>query len=645
MPDVPGRRAEKVRQALAVLLAAFLAPTAALLLPARAGADEAAADRIADLFALRLTLPADPARPGTTLDAVVEAFHPYTGEPLPGRFERPGADALRLDARSAQGPSDAVEREVEVGFDGVERVRTIRRLLPREGSAAEIRLEVPRFALPGSGRLEVVLYEGLGDHLAGALQELRRRPTGCAEQTASQGWISLLLSDLLAARGEDDSPAAAEARRDLLAAQEKLARFRNGGFAYWTGAPADEALTAYVLDFLRAARRHVEVDEHMLAGAASWLRRQLDGEASGVGWRAWAALAVAGLTSEDDTDAEANRTAAEEAHEALADEHADAYTLALRALTAEALGEDADEARRRLARLAEAGDGVARWPARVATPFYGRGLAGNLEATALAVRALSGAERYHRLRDGGLVYLLENKDGRGTWLSTQATVQVLRALTAAFGGGTDAGATGAAVAVALDGEDTRTLPRSPAPGVPAAPLTAPLAKGRHRLAVVTEGTQGDGALLQATVRWYEPWRRLGPAENGLSLTIGCAPSELRVGETVTCDVTAARATPESFGMLIAEVGLPPGAEVDRGSLKQMVASNRDVWGYEVWTNRVVVYLWPRRQETAWRFLWRPRFVLRARSAPSRLYDYYSPDEETLVAPLDFRVEAERQDLK
>jgi hypothetical protein len=46
-------------------------------------------------------------------------------------------------------------------------------------------------------------------------------------------------------------------------------------------------------------------------------------------------------------------------------------------------------------------------------------------------------------------------------------------------------------------------------------------------------------------------------------------------------------------MMLAEVGLPPGADVDRSSLDSAVAdSGRDLQSYEVHPDRVAFYLWP-----------------------------------------------------
>ena len=59
-------------------------------------------------------------------------------------------------------------------------------------------------------------------------------------------------------------------------------------------------------------------------------------------------------------------------------------------------------------------------------------------------------------------------------------------------------------------------------------------------------------------------------------------------------VHAERVGFRGYGMMLAEVGLPPGADVDRPSLDSAVsASGWDLQSYEVQPDRVVFYLWPR----------------------------------------------------
>ena len=83
-------------------------------------------------------------------------------------------------------------------------------------------------------------------------------------------------------------------------------------------------------------------------------------------------------------------------------------------------------------------------------------------------------------------------------------------------------------------------------------------------------------------------------------------------------------------MMLAEVGLPPGAEVDRSSLE--IAS---VSSYEIQPDKVVFYLWPTAGGTSFSFDFRTRYRLEAMTAPSEIYDYYNPEARAVVAPLLF----------
>jgi hypothetical protein len=89
-------------------------------------------------------------------------------------------------------------------------------------------------------------------------------------------------------------------------------------------------------------------------------------------------------------------------------------------------------------------------------------------------------------------------------------------------------------------------------------------------------------------------------------------------------------------MLLGEIGLPPGADVDRASLESaMKTSGWELNQYDVLPDRVVVYLWPRAGGTSFSFKFKLRYGLRAQSAPSALYDYYNPEARVVVAPTRF----------
>ena len=72
-------------------------------------------------------------------------------------------------------------------------------------------------------------------------------------------------------------------------------------------------------------------------------------------------------------------------------------------------------------------------------------------------------------------------------------------------------------------------------------------------------------------------------------------------------------------MMLAETGLPPGAEVDRGSLEKALHDSAwEINQYDILPDRVVVYLWPRAGGSKFSFTFKPRCGLRARTPSSVL---------------------------
>ena len=111
-----------------------------------------------------------------------------------------------------------------------------------------------------------------------------------------------------------------------------------------------------------------------------------------------------------------------------------------------------------------------------------------------------------------------------------------------------------------------------------------------------------------------------------------------VNDPVACDVVISRPSFRGYGMMIATVGLPPGAEVDRGLLEDLINDGKSgVDSYEVEPDHVTFYVWPRAADVRFRFVFRPRYAMKARAAQSLLYDYYNPDERVVLEPATFVV--------
>jgi hypothetical protein len=602
--------------------------------------------------------------------------------------------------------SDAIEKPVTVHPDGEERSLTDGTLLL---DAGVLSVNVPADVLRGSLHGELKVYPNLTAHVLEGVEAIMARPYGCGEQTISSAYPSVLVLNYHAGLkgGGVERGTVARARKYAQLGYERLLGYRapGGGFTYWGRGEPDLALTAYALRFLTDASRAVEVDKEIIAETRAWLLRKQrpDGSWPAHSWdnhedkrqtalttvyvaRVLAATQkfepvehapVAQGTSAQTPPAQtipAQLAGSKEQSTPLkralayaaarADEADEPYLIASLALAAADAGEAALVARAaaRLRALALEEETGTYWALETNTPFYGWGLAGRVETTALAVQALN---RYcagpnadcgssNRLIDRGLDFLLRKKDRYGVWYSTQATINVFDALLSAV---TARG--GAAVPQAAEVAEVFVNGRSagrltfPAPDRLSGPLlldlTPFLGAGGNRVEL-RRRAPATPAQAQLVATFYVPWSARaaaavevdgGPQRSNastLKLSIGYDHTQAEITQEVTCSVSAERVGHAGYGMLLAEVGLPPGADVDRASLERaMTESGWALNGYDVLPDRLVVYLWPQGGGTRFRFKFRPRYGLNALTAPSQLYDYYNPEARTVVPPTRFVV--------
>ncbi|HUB51290.1 MAG TPA: alpha-2-macroglobulin family protein [Terracidiphilus sp.] len=574
-------------------------------------------------------------------------------------------------ANSRQG--DAVEKKLRVHPDGEPQTVFASGLLRMNNSTLNI--DLPANLIPGSLRAQLLIYPNMGAQLVHSIEAAIERPWGCGEQTISSTYPSLLFIELLHA-SKASSPLEDKAQANLQLGYDRLLNYfdANGGLTYWgeNDHNPDPALTAYGVQFLTEARPFVKVDAARIADAVAWLIsvQQKDGS-----WKphygepnsettlyiAWA-LAQTDLSDgpdapkglRDRTQVAVRRALEWVKHSVAAVHDPFANAILLQIASAE---HDEDSAKRyhdELLSTANRDRNGARWSRGGQLPFYGWGRAGDFETTAMAFAALraQGVAGDQALLNDVLYFLLGGRDEFGIWYSGQATVRVLKALlpiaeeeiaappnAAMFtldlnGAALDSGVTEDAHGVLHGLNAPRTLD-----------LTNLLKPGNNSLSITGEG---DVALASAEVTawFYTPWPASQPSAStqtatgkdyGLNFNYKCATDDMKIGQPVNCTVDARRFGSAGYGMLLAEAGLPPGADVDRASLGKLL-DDGTISRYELEPDRVVFYLWPWRAEGShFSFRFSPRYAIRAKAAPASLTDYYNPDLQVTLAPQVFEV--------
>lgn len=576
----------------------------------------------------------------------------------------------RVSALSATA-SDAIEKPVSVHPDGEELAQTVGGVFANSG---KLNINVPADAIKTSVRAELKIYPNLMAHALEGIEGILRRPYGCGEQTISSTYPNVMALRYLRQQDESAAALAAKARRYVQAGYERLLGYRsdNGGFTYWGRGEADLALTAYAVRFLNDAREFAAVDDDVVTKARDWLiaQQQPDGN-----WKPYSygyddqrrsALTTAYiarvLAAETKRSAKPDKKLGESLQRALkfvaarAEEIDEPYLIASFALAAFDAGETdaATKAVARLRRLARDEAGTAYWNLESNTPFYGWGLAGRVETTALVVRALQreratgrrGDDGRDELVDRGLLFLIRSKDRYGVWYSTQATINVLDAMISLYEAEQVKTSAGGQAEVFVNGTRAGavTIPAGDKLGNPLTlDLSSVIGVGDNRIEIRRSGDV-TLATAQLVETHYAAWKTIASQareeakgkSSALRLAVGYDKPQAKIGEEITCTVKAERIGHSGYGMLLGEIGLPPGADVDRASLESaMKTSGWELNQYDVLPDRIVVYLWPRAGGTTFSFKFKLRYGLRAQSAPSVLYDYYNPEARVVVAPTRF----------
>lgn len=605
----------------------------------------------------------------------------------------------RITARGADA-DDAIEKPVTVHPDGEEQSVTATDIVNEGGT---LTFEIPATLVPNSAQGELKIYPNLMAHVAESVEAIMKRPYGCGEQTISSTYPSLLLlrhNKLMGQRSALNN----RAEEYLRDGYNRLLNYRHesGGFTYWGRGEPDLALTAYALRFLNDARELITVDDDVIQKTRTWLLKQQSPDGRWVAHNYWDKIEdtrrsalltayIARVVARSGIKPQAAGVAgvklqapsvSPELKRALdylsirVREIDEPYLLSSYVLASLSAHDTARAAlpAAKLASLAHVEGGGIYWELEMNTPFYGWGLAGRIETSALAVQALAQGCKSERddsskgdktgpasqstlcnreLLNRGLLFLLKQKDRYGVWYSSQATINVLDALLAVLPPAvpTPPSSKTPTAEIIVNGASAKSVafpPEGQSAGPVIVNLAAYLRAGSNRVEI-RRAAGSSPASIQAVATYYVPWSvsqattdsaaRPGKS-SGLRLTTRFDRTEGNVSDEISCHVEAERIGFKGYGMMLAEIGLPPGADVDRASLDEAIKrSDWSISQYDILPDRVVVYLWPRAGGVAFDFKFRPRFGLRAKTAPSSIYDYYNPEARAVVRPTSFVVKS------
>ncbi|MBS1150942.1 MAG: putative rane protein, partial [Myxococcaceae bacterium] len=503
------------------------------------------------------------------------------GHELRLKVLKPGLHTLTVQA-DGTALSDAVARQLRVSEAGQQKTAVVSGTLT-PSQTTRVAITVPEGAVASSVSLMLKVFPS---RVASALEGLEgslQAPHGCFEQTSSTTYPNVLIWDYLQRAGKKSPVVEDRARGFVALGYQKLLSFEvsGGGFEWFGRSPANQVLTAYGLMEFKDMSRVFPVDEKMMLRTQAWLvsRQQPDGswdpDRSSLSDGLWKSgfdgrLMVSAYVTWALVESGYQGPALAPALAFLAsnvEAITDSYTLAMMAATFGRANHPGSAAVvKKLVAQAKREKDLAWFAPAEATLYYGRGIGGTIESTALAAYALMVTKQEPELVRSLLKYVAANRDARGSWHTTQGTVLALRALLFA----TSSQSGDHALKVRVNGAEAGELMVTASADAPA---LADLAGASKVGLNVVEVTGDSEAQFQVVAVYTQPWREKSADDTEpLSLKVDYGRTKAEVGAIVPVDLQVTYRGTDASGMVVLSLGLPAGLAALQEDLQALVTA-------------------------------------------------------------------------
>jgi hypothetical protein len=568
---------------------------------------------------------------------------------------RIGKFQLTLSARmgGTARRADIVVREIEVVPNGREQSQVFNGRLE---TSVNHMVRFPAAAIPDASAVVVRLYPGPLSQVIEGMDSILRMPGGCFEQTSSSTYPNVLALDYMKRTKKLTPEVHAKAEGFIANGYQRLLTFEvpGGGFSWFGSAPANKILTAYgLMEFADMAKVY-DVDPRLIQRTQQWLAAQQQADGS---WKPDTQFINEGATNRYNSDVlritaylgwSLENTgyqgpAVEKARQFVAahlGETADAYTLAVVANFAADYGKDRAFTNRAMQLLLDArterGDD-AWWNAQE-TSVYAGGDSAAVETTGLAVQGLLKWGEGSSAAVKALHYIASKKNANGAWSTTQATIMALRAVLLS----TEKGAADVRgrVEITLNGKPVEQLELTPENNDLLHQFVFK-SSGDASVGVTFEGT--GGLAYQVVGRYFLPWTER-PAYEALSIDVGYDRTRLAQDDIATATATVRNNLGQAANMVMVDLGIPPGFDLlseDLQAFQEKTARQKGgkLEKFSQTATQAILYfdsLAPGSTVTL-SFRLRAKYPMRAQTFPSRVYEYYDPDVQSVARPVQLEV--------
>lgn len=501
----------------------------------------------------------------------------------------------------------------------------------------------------GSMKVHATAYPDVTSDLLAGVESILAEPFGCFEQTSMTSYPNVLVLNYLGESNSGNKALVQNAEALLEKGYKKLTSFetKQKGYEWFGGTPAHEALTAYgLMQFKEMQKVAPYVDAGMIDRTANWLMSRRDGKGGFL--RSPQALDNFGRANDDITNAYIVYSLAEAGFQQLEEEvkkttetaleKKDPYLLALAANTLWLLKkeEKAREVTQVLIRLqAENGS----WTGLSHSITYSTGEALTVETTSFGILALIRSVDGPKAKiDKAVSFLCAQRQGKGGFGNSQATIVALKALTAYVVFSKKAAEDGAFALLVNDKE------------VGKADWKAGTQNAISVLGWESEVKEGPNKLefrysvlkdpLPFTIGiQYHTF--LPPTDPGCKVQLSTRLSgpKAKVGKPVQMEINLSNPTNEGLPMTMACISIPAGCVASPVELRELMQSKK-VDFYEIKGNKIFLYYRQMKPLETKKVILTLNPAIKGiyESSASSAYLYYTAERKIWAEGLKFEIE-------
>lgn len=547
--------------------------------------------------------------------------------------------------------SDAIKRRIAVLPNGKRFENIISDRL--EGSITK-NITFPKNSIKDANTIILKIFPGIYSQIVEGLENLFRVPFGCFEQTSSVTYPNILLLDYLRQTEQIKPETEMAAEEYISLGYQRLLSFEvnGGGFSWFGDAPANKILTAYGLMEFNDMSKVYEIDERVIERTAQWLKNQQNKDGSWspdaqylhvdswgkiqkneilptayICWTLGEIGERGGAVSQGLSFLKKNLKAVK-----------DPYIMALVAnafVAVEPKSATTMEVLKKLVGMAKEKDDAVYWESGIPSISFSRGNGADVEATGLAAYALIKSGKYSDVVSKVLTYLIRSKQASGLWYTTQGTVIALRSLIASLGGVAED--IDAQVVVMMNGKKVKDLriDKDNADLMHQIDLTDYLSKDNS----VEISVKGEGNFMyEITSAYYIPWKALPrPVKPPFTIDVDYDRTKLSINDIVNIDVSIRLNRSGTAQLVMIDLGIPPGFEVQTPTLDELVG--KKIQKYTITPRQLIIYLdeVSSIKPVKLSYSIKAKYPIKAQVRASRVYEYYNTSDEGVEAPFEMKV--------